>query len=139
SPPGRPAPAGRGIRSTTLNGRAPSRSTGGYRARLGRPTVRLVAGAFPLLPARKIDLRLTPDTRPVPDAPALHPDRSDERPTVLVAVSEPFVAAGIRFVLEQDGFDVSAGVSSAEEAVAFALATEPRVCLLDQELDGDVV
>jgi len=76
----------------------------------------------------------------VPDAPALHPDRSDdERPTVLVAVSEPFVAAGIRFVLEQDGFDVSAGVSSAGEAVAVALATEPRICLLDQELDGDVV
>jgi len=59
--------------------------------------------------------------------------------TVLVAVSEPFVAAGIRFVLEQDGFDVSAGISTADEAVAAALATEPRICLLDQELDGDVV
>src|SRR3989442_6147481 len=95
---------------------------------------------FPLPSARTIPLRLPPDPRPVPDAPALHRDRSgDERPTVLVAVTEPFVAAGIHFVLEQDGFDVSAGVSSADEAVAAALATEPRICLLDQELDGDVV
>jgi DNA-binding NarL/FixJ family response regulator len=76
----------------------------------------------------------------VPEAPALQPERSgNERPTVLVAVAEPFVKEGIRFVLEQDGFDVSAGVSSADEAVALAFATEPQVCLLDQELDGDVV
>lgn len=58
---------------------------------------------------------------------------------MLVAVNEPFVAEGIRFVLEQDGFVVPAGVSSADEAVAVALATEPQVCLLDQDLDGDVV
>jgi DNA-binding NarL/FixJ family response regulator len=53
-------------------------------------------------------------------------------------VREPFVAAGIRALLEQDGFAVSAVASNAEEAVSVALATRPAVCLLDEELDGDV-
>jgi DNA-binding NarL/FixJ family response regulator len=57
---------------------------------------------------------------------------------VVVAVAEPFVAAGICAVLEEGGLGVTS-VASDEHAIAAALATEPDALLLDADLDGDVV
>jgi DNA-binding NarL/FixJ family response regulator len=61
------------------------------------------------------------------------------RPAVLLGLHEAFVSAGARFLLEQDGFAVAAVVADAGEAIAAARETRPDVCLLAQELPGDVL
>ena len=55
---------------------------------------------------------------------------------VLVADDHPPTRAGIRRVLEADGFDVCAEVASGPAAVEAALAQRPDVCLLDIRMPG---
>jgi DNA-binding NarL/FixJ family response regulator len=57
-------------------------------------------------------------------------------PRVLVADDHPPTRAGVRAVLEEDGFFVCAEASSAEEAVAAALREAPDICLLDIHMPG---
>jgi DNA-binding NarL/FixJ family response regulator len=55
---------------------------------------------------------------------------------VLVADDHPPTRAGVRRVLEADGFDVCADVASAPAAVEAAVETRPDVCLLDIRMPG---
>ena len=55
---------------------------------------------------------------------------------VLVADDHPPTRAGVRRVLEADGFDVCADVASAPAAVEAAIETRPDVCLLDIRMPG---
>jgi DNA-binding NarL/FixJ family response regulator len=57
-------------------------------------------------------------------------------PRVLVADDHPPTRAGVRAVLEENGFVVCAEASSAEEAVAAALRETPDICLLDIHMPG---
>jgi DNA-binding NarL/FixJ family response regulator len=57
-------------------------------------------------------------------------------PRVLVADDHPPTRAGVRAVLEENGFDVCAEACSAEEAVAAALRETPDICLLDIHMPG---
>ena len=57
-------------------------------------------------------------------------------PRVLVADDHPPTRAGVRAVLEENGFDVCAEVCSAEQAVAAALRETPDICLLDIHMPG---
>jgi DNA-binding NarL/FixJ family response regulator len=55
---------------------------------------------------------------------------------VLLADDHAPTRAGVRQVLEQDGFRVCAEVASGPAAVEAALAEEPDVCLLDIRMPG---
>jgi DNA-binding NarL/FixJ family response regulator len=55
---------------------------------------------------------------------------------VLVADDHPPTRAGVRAVLEQDGFVICAEASSAHEAVEEALREAPDICLLDIHMPG---
>ena len=55
---------------------------------------------------------------------------------VLVADDHPPTRAGVRRVLESDGFEVCAEASTGEEAVEAALRERPDVCLLDVRMPG---
>jgi DNA-binding NarL/FixJ family response regulator len=57
-------------------------------------------------------------------------------PRVLVADDHPPTRAGVRTVLEQDGFVICAEASSAHEAVEEALREAPDICLLDIHMPG---
>jgi DNA-binding NarL/FixJ family response regulator len=57
-------------------------------------------------------------------------------PRVLVADDHPPTRAGVRSVLEQDGFVICAEASSAQEAVDEALREVPDICLLDIHMPG---
>jgi DNA-binding NarL/FixJ family response regulator len=57
-------------------------------------------------------------------------------PRVLVADDHPPTRAGVRAVLEKNGFDVCAEACSADEAVAAALRETPDICLLDIHMPG---
>lgn len=57
-------------------------------------------------------------------------------PRVLVADDHPPTRAGVRAVLEQDGFVICAEASSAHEAVEEALREAPDICLLDIHMPG---
>jgi DNA-binding NarL/FixJ family response regulator len=57
-------------------------------------------------------------------------------PRVLVADDHPPTRAGVRAVLEENGFDVCAEACSADEAVAAALRETPDICLLDIHMPG---
>ena len=54
---------------------------------------------------------------------------------MLLADREPFLGER-RAMLERAGFDVVASASSAEEAVDAALAVEPQLCVLADDLPG---
>jgi DNA-binding NarL/FixJ family response regulator len=58
------------------------------------------------------------------------------RPRVLVADDHPPTRAGVRRVLEQDGFVVCAEEADAAGAVEAALRERPDVCLLDVRMPG---
>jgi DNA-binding NarL/FixJ family response regulator len=55
---------------------------------------------------------------------------------VLVAEDHPPTRAGVRRVLESDGFEICAEASSGDEAVELALRERPDVCLLDVRMPG---
>jgi DNA-binding NarL/FixJ family response regulator len=57
-------------------------------------------------------------------------------PRVLIADDHPPTRAGVRAVLEENGFVVCAEASSGEEAVAAALRETPDICLLDIHMPG---
>jgi DNA-binding NarL/FixJ family response regulator len=57
-------------------------------------------------------------------------------PRVLVADDHPPTRAGVRRVLESDGFSVCAEAASGEEAVEAAVRERPDVCLLDVRMPG---
>jgi DNA-binding NarL/FixJ family response regulator len=57
-------------------------------------------------------------------------------PRVLVADDHPPTRAGVRSVLERDGFVICAEASSAQEAVDEALREVPDICLLDIHMPG---
>jgi DNA-binding NarL/FixJ family response regulator len=57
-------------------------------------------------------------------------------PRVLVADDHPPTRAGVRAVLEENGFNICAEACSAEEAVAAALRETPDICLLDIHMPG---
>jgi DNA-binding NarL/FixJ family response regulator len=57
-------------------------------------------------------------------------------PRVLVADDHPPTRAGVRSVLERDGFVICAEASSAQEAVEEALREVPDICLLDIHMPG---
>ena len=57
-------------------------------------------------------------------------------PRVLVADDHPPTRAGVRRVLEQDGFVVCAEEADAPGAVGAALRERPDVCLLDVRMPG---
>lgn len=79
----------------------------------------------------------TTDTLPLPAPEA--PAAPAVPPTVLLALHEAFVSAGARALLEQDGFDIVAVPVDAAEAAASAAELRPDVCVLAQDLSGDVV
>lgn len=55
---------------------------------------------------------------------------------VLIADDHPPTRAGVRRVLEADGFTVCAEVSTGEDAVEAAARERPDVCLLDVRMPG---
>jgi DNA-binding NarL/FixJ family response regulator len=55
---------------------------------------------------------------------------------VLIADDHLPTRAGVRRVLESDGFDVCAEVASGEEAIEAAVRERPDVCLLDVRMPG---
>lgn len=57
-------------------------------------------------------------------------------PRVLVADDHPPTRAGVRRVLEADGFVVCAEASTGDEAVEAAVREQPDVCLLDVRMPG---
>jgi DNA-binding NarL/FixJ family response regulator len=59
-----------------------------------------------------------------------------DAPRVLVADDHPPTRAGVREVLEANGFTVCAECATAEQAVAAALRERPAVCLLDIRMPG---
>jgi len=56
---------------------------------------------------------------------------------VLVAASYPAMRAGIRLVLEENGFEICAEASDAKSAAAASLRERPEICLVHINLDGD--
>ena len=58
-------------------------------------------------------------------------------PTVVVADDHPASRAGIRTILEGDGFRVVGEAGDAQGAVALALRHQPSVCVLDVSMPGD--
>ena len=62
---------------------------------------------------------------------------TDEEARVLVGDEHEAARAGVRAVLEEDGFTVCGEASTASEAVELALAVRPDIALLDVELPGD--
>ena len=58
-------------------------------------------------------------------------------PRVLIADDHPATRAGIRMVLEADGFAVVAEESTGPGAVEAALRERPELCLLDIRMPGD--
>lgn len=69
-------------------------------------------------------------------------DRTGARigpPTALLADDHVAARVGARLALEADGFCVVAEVGAADDAVAAALATKPRICLLAAHLPGDCI
>jgi DNA-binding NarL/FixJ family response regulator len=58
-------------------------------------------------------------------------------PRVLIADDHPPTRAGVRSVLEANGFDVCAEAATAEEAVLAALREVPDICLLDIHMPGN--
>ena len=56
--------------------------------------------------------------------------------TVLIADDHPPTRAGVRRVLESDGFEVCAEAASGGEAVEAAIRERPDVCLLDVRMPG---
>ena len=56
---------------------------------------------------------------------------------VLVAASYPAMRAGIRLVLEENGFEICAEASNAKSAAAASLRERPEICLVHINLDGD--
>jgi DNA-binding NarL/FixJ family response regulator len=61
---------------------------------------------------------------------------ADRSATVLVADDHAATKAGIRLALEGQGFEIVAEVSSADAAVAEAVAHQPDLCLLDLYMPG---
>ena len=55
---------------------------------------------------------------------------------ILIADDHPQTRAGVRDVLESDGFVVCAEVGNGKAAVEAALAEQPDVCLLDIRMPG---
>ena len=56
---------------------------------------------------------------------------------MLVAASYPAMRAGIRLVLEENGFEVCAEASDARSAAAAALRERPEICLVHINLGGE--
>src|SRR5436190_21152169 len=56
---------------------------------------------------------------------------------VLVAASYPAMRAGIRLVLEENGFEVCAEAADAKSAAVLALRERPEICLVHINLGGD--
>lgn len=56
--------------------------------------------------------------------------------SILIADDHPSFRFGIRLILEEEGFDVVAEASSAEDAVTRALERRPEICLLDVNMPG---
>src|SRR6266508_5277721 len=65
-----------------------------------------------------------------PEAPAERPIR------IVIADDQAATRAGLRLVLERDGFAVCAEASDARTAVEEALRTRPDLCLLDLDMPG---
>jgi two-component system nitrate/nitrite response regulator NarL len=61
---------------------------------------------------------------------------ADRSPTVLLADDHEATKAGIRLALEGQSFEIVAEVSSADAAVAAAMAHHPDLCLLDLYMPG---
>jgi DNA-binding NarL/FixJ family response regulator len=59
-----------------------------------------------------------------------------ERIRIVIADDHAPTRAGIRAVLEEDGFDVCGEAASADAAVELALEERPAVCLLDINMPG---
>jgi DNA-binding NarL/FixJ family response regulator len=57
-------------------------------------------------------------------------------PRVLIADDHPPTRAGVRSVLEANGFAVCAEAATAEEAVSAALREVPDICLVDIHMPG---
>jgi two-component system nitrate/nitrite response regulator NarL len=60
-----------------------------------------------------------------------------ERIRVLIADHHPATRAGVRGVLEADGFEVCAEVADAGSAVKAALRERPDLCLVDVQVPGN--
>lgn len=61
----------------------------------------------------------------------------DDRLRVVLADDHAAIRAGVRAVLEADGFEVVAEVGDAEAAVAACLKLGPDLCLLDIDMPGN--
>jgi DNA-binding NarL/FixJ family response regulator len=61
---------------------------------------------------------------------------AEETASVLLADDHAATRAGVRLALEGRGFEIVAEVSSAEAAVAEAIARHPALCLLDLYMPG---
>jgi two-component system NarL family response regulator len=59
-----------------------------------------------------------------------------ERIRIVIADDHAPTRAGIRAVLERDGFQVCGEAASADAAVELALEERPAVCLLDINMPG---
>jgi DNA-binding NarL/FixJ family response regulator len=57
-------------------------------------------------------------------------------PRVLIADKQPTIRAGVRRLLEQDGFEVCGEASDAEAAVEGALRERPDICLIGVVMPG---
>ena len=55
---------------------------------------------------------------------------------IVIADDHAPTRAGIRSVLERDGFDICGEAANADAAVDLALAERPAVCLLDINMPG---
>jgi DNA-binding NarL/FixJ family response regulator len=55
---------------------------------------------------------------------------------VLVAASYPAMRAGIRLVLEENGFEICAEASDAKSAAAASLRERPEICLVTSTSTG---
>jgi DNA-binding NarL/FixJ family response regulator len=60
-------------------------------------------------------------------------------PRVLLAEADAPTRAGIRLLLEGDGFEICAEPVDADAAVAAALRERPHICLVDEDLPGGSV
>jgi DNA-binding NarL/FixJ family response regulator len=60
-----------------------------------------------------------------------------ERIRVLIADHHPATRAGVRAVLEDDGFEVCAEAADAGAAVKAALRERPDLCLVDVQVPGN--
>jgi DNA-binding NarL/FixJ family response regulator len=61
---------------------------------------------------------------------------ADRCATVLLADNHAATRAGVRLALEDEGFEIVAEVSTADAAVAEAIARQPDLCLLDLYMPG---